>query len=152
MTSPQAAPRSADPAIGVSGDLPRLLAAVERKVSGRLSATLQSAGSTIEQWRVLSLLGDNKGHTMTELADYALLPAPTLTKVVDRMVAANLVHRLVDENDRRRVLALLTPRGKTVYHSLRQTMEEQESELSALLAGDAEELRLLLARANQRLR
>jgi DNA-binding MarR family transcriptional regulator len=151
MTSPKAASQAPNPVLGAGGDLPRLLAAVERKVSGRLAAALQSAGSTVEQWRVLSLLADNRGHTMTELADYALLPAPTLTKVVDRMVAANLVHRRVDEEDRRRVLALLTPRGRTVYRSLQRTMEQEESELRALLADDTEDLRLLLSRANQRL-
>jgi DNA-binding MarR family transcriptional regulator len=151
MTIPKTASQAPDPVLGAGGDLPRLLAAVERKVSARLAATLQSAGSTVEQWRVLSLLADNRGHTMTELADHALLPAPTLTKVVDRMVAANLVHRRVDEQDRRRVLALLTSRGRTVYRSLRRTMEQEESELGALLADDAEDLRLLLARVNQRL-
>jgi DNA-binding MarR family transcriptional regulator len=150
MTSRQAAP-APEAAVGIAGNLPRLLAVVERKVSVRLAAALQSAGSTVEQWRILSLLADNRGHTMTELADYALLPAPTLTKVVDRMVAANLVYRRVDERDRRRVLALLTPRGRAVYRSLRQTMEQQESELFSLLAGDAEELCALLTRANKRL-
>jgi DNA-binding MarR family transcriptional regulator len=151
MTTRQAAPQAPDPLIRVAGDFPRLLAAVERKVSGRLSAALQSAGSSIEQWRILSLLADNRGHTMTELAEYALLPAPTLTKVVDRMVAANLVHRRVDENDRRRVMALLTPRGRTVYRSLQHAVAHEESELFALLDGDAQELRSLLARADQRL-
>lgn len=151
MASQQTPPQAPAAGTAVGGDLPRLLAAVERKVSGRLAATLQSAGSSLEQWRILCLLADNRGHTMTELADYALLPAPTLTKVVDRMVAANLVHRRVDENDRRRVLALLTPRGRKVYRSLQRTVERQESELFAPLAGDADELRSLLARADQRL-
>jgi DNA-binding MarR family transcriptional regulator len=151
MASQRTAPQAPAAGTGLAGDLPRLLAAVERKVSGRLTATLQSAGSSLEQWRVMCLLADNRGHTMTELADYALLPAPTLTKVVDRMVAANLVHRRTDENDRRRVLALLTPRGRRAYRSLQQTVEQQESELFAPLAGDTDELRTLLALAIQRL-
>lgn len=150
-TSRQTAPQVSATVTGITGDLPRLLAAVERKVSGRLAAVLQAAGSSLEQWRVLSLLADNRGHTMTELADYALLPAPTLTKVVDRMVAANLVHRRADENDRRRVLALLTPRGRRVYRSLQLATARQEAEVFALLAGDADELRVLLTRVNQRL-
>jgi DNA-binding MarR family transcriptional regulator len=152
MTSRPVAPPASDAAaIDMAGHLPRLLAAVERKVSVRLAAALQSEGSTVEQWRILSLLADNRGHAMTEVADYALLPAPTLTKVVDRMVAANLVYRRVDESDRRRVLALLSPRGRTVYRSLQQTVEQERSELFTLLAGDAEELHAVLARVDQRL-
>jgi DNA-binding MarR family transcriptional regulator len=151
MASKQAAHPAPEAATGMIQDLPRLLAAVERRVSGRLAAVLQSADSSIEQWRVLCLLADGRGHTMTELADYALLPAPTLTKVVDRMVAANLVHRRVDEDDRRRVLALLTARGRAVYRSLQQRMAREESALFAPLEGEAEELRTLLARAHRRL-
>ncbi|MCX5239881.1 MarR family transcriptional regulator [Streptomyces prunicolor] len=147
MTTPQ----TPEPVIGLAGDLAWLLAAVERKVSARLTTVLQSAGSSIEQWRVLSVLADNQGHTMTELAECALLPAPTLTKVVDRMAAANLVHRRVDEEDRRRVLALLTPRGRTVHESLKAAMEQEESGLFTLLGQDTEELRFLLTRANRRL-
>ncbi|WP_019057545.1 MarR family winged helix-turn-helix transcriptional regulator [Streptomyces prunicolor] len=146
-----ATPQTPEPVIGLAGDLAWLLAAVERKVSARLTTVLQSAGSSIEQWRVLSVLADNQGHTMTELAECALLPAPTLTKVVDRMAAANLVHRRVDEEDRRRVLALLTPRGRTVHESLKAAMEQEESGLFTLLGQDTEELRFLLTRANRRL-
>ncbi|MEV6497188.1 MarR family winged helix-turn-helix transcriptional regulator [Streptomyces prunicolor] len=146
-----ATPQTPEPVIGLAGDLAWLLAAVERKVSARLTTVLQSAGSSIEQWRVLSVLADNQGHTMTELAECALLPAPTLTKVVDRMAAANLVHRRVDEEDRRRVLALLTPRGRTVHESLKAAMEQEESGLFTLLGQDTEELRFLLTSANRRL-
>jgi len=40
---------------------------------------------------VLSFLGDGDGHPMTAIAEFAMLPPPTLTKVVDRMVSLNLV-------------------------------------------------------------
>jgi DNA-binding MarR family transcriptional regulator len=133
------------------GDLALLLAAVERKVSGRLAAVLESAGSTVEQWRVLSLLADGRGHPMTEVAEYALLPTPTLTKVIDRMVAANLVHRRPDGIDRRRVLALLTRRGRTVHRSLSQAIQQEEEQLLALLDGKADPLHMLLTHVNEQL-
>ena len=41
---------------------------------------------------------------MTEVAEFAMPPAPSLTKVVDRMVSLNLVYRRPDLRDRRRVL------------------------------------------------
>ncbi|MGW3622599.1 MarR family winged helix-turn-helix transcriptional regulator [Streptomyces sp. NPDC000880] len=136
----------------VATDTARLLAAVERKVSGRLAAVLESAGSTVEQWRVLSLLADGRGHAMTEVAEHALLPGPTLTKVVDRMVAANLVHRRVDESDRRRVLALITRRGRNAYRSIARAVAREQADLTAIVGADeATRLRELLVLVESRL-
>ena len=60
-------------------DLAHLLSQAERRVTERLSARLEAEGLTLAQWRVLSLLSDGTGHTMTEAAEFAMLPAPTLT-------------------------------------------------------------------------
>lgn len=49
---------------------------------------------------------------MTEIADFAMLPAPTLTKLMDRMVSDNLVYRRADERDRRRVAPYLAEPGR----------------------------------------
>ena len=92
-------------------DFARALTLVERSVVLRLSEALKAQGATLEEWRVLSFLGDGAGHAMTEIAEFALLSAPTLTKVVDRMVSLNLVFRRVDDTDRRRVLVFVSERG-----------------------------------------
>lgn len=39
---------------------------------------------------MLTILSDRQGHIMTEIADFAMIPAPTLTKLMDRMVSAGL--------------------------------------------------------------
>ncbi len=92
-------------------DLARALTLVERSVVQRLGEALKAEGATLEEWRVLSFLGDGTGHAMAEVAEFALLTAPTLTKVVDRMVSLGLVLRRVDDTDRRRVLVFASDRG-----------------------------------------
>ncbi|MGI5169561.1 MarR family winged helix-turn-helix transcriptional regulator [Spirillospora sp. CA-253888] len=133
-------------------DPAHLLTAVERQVTARLSAALAEAGCTPEEWRVLALLADGRGHPMTEIAEYAMLPPPTLTKLIDRMVAANRVHRRVDDADRRRVLVLLTERGRAAHarladladrawHTVRETLGPEEADrLTALLSRAAARL------------
>ncbi|WP_433328947.1 MarR family winged helix-turn-helix transcriptional regulator [Spirillospora sp. CA-294931] len=121
-------------------DLARLLALVERRVAGRLAAALSCS---VDEWRVLSLLGDGRGHAMTEIAEYALLPPPTLTKLIDRMVAANRVHRRVDDADRRRVLVFLTPRGRDEHAALSATIEREWDHLDSVVG--REEMALLSA-------
>jgi DNA-binding MarR family transcriptional regulator len=112
-------------------DLVHLLSRAEHLAARRLSAALEAeaAGASIEQWRVLNLLADGAGHTMTELADHALLPAPTTTKLTDRLVADNLVYRHPDAADRRRVLVHLTERGRALHARLAAVLERMRCEI-----------------------
>ncbi|WP_194922405.1 MarR family winged helix-turn-helix transcriptional regulator, partial [Catenulispora rubra] len=85
-------------ATGPRRDLVHLLSVAEHHAVRRQAAVLRAEAEdcSIEQWRVLNLLADGTGHTMTELAEHALLPAPTATKLVDRLVTNNLVYRHPD--------------------------------------------------------
>jgi DNA-binding MarR family transcriptional regulator len=124
-----------------------LITAVERQLTATVAADLEREGVTIEQWRVLDELSQREGLSMSEIASLAMLPAPTLTKIVDRLVAENLVHRRSDPFDRRRVLVLLTPRGRAVRSRLDRVMQRHESSLEAVLGRPGlEQLTELLAR------
>jgi DNA-binding MarR family transcriptional regulator len=134
-------------------DLAHLLSQAERRVTERLSAALQREGLTLAQWRVLSLLSDGAGHPMTEAAEFAMLPAPTLTKVVDRMVSSNLVYRRPDLRDRRRVLIYSTARGRRLYQRLSRDLGPAVQMLGDVAdEQDAAELMRLLLRILERLR
>ncbi|MBP8538099.1 MarR family winged helix-turn-helix transcriptional regulator [Streptomyces sp. MK37H] len=133
-------------------DLARALTLVERSVVQRLGEALKAEGATLEEWRVLSFLGDGVGHAMTEVAESALLTAPTLTKVVDRMVSLNLVVRRVDEADRRRVLVFASERGSEALTRWTAAVErEQEHIVTAVGTEETALLRTLLQRASRRL-
>jgi DNA-binding MarR family transcriptional regulator len=110
-----------------------LITAVERQLTAAVAADLQREGVTLEQWRVLSSLDGREGRAMNEIASDALVPPPTLTKVVDRLVAANLVHRRSDPLDRRRVLILLTPRGRSLRQRLDRIVQQHHQGLSDVL-------------------
>ena len=110
-----------------------LLARVERRLSAALAADLEREKITLDQWRVLTQLSTSEGRSMREIGEYVVLPAPTLTKVVDRLVAANVVHRRHDPADRRRVLVLLTPQGNELRRRLEEITEEHEGRLRLAL-------------------
>ncbi|MDG9707178.1 MarR family winged helix-turn-helix transcriptional regulator [Streptomyces sp. DH10] len=140
------------PAAVADLDFARALTLVERRVVLRFGEVLKAEGATLEEWRVLSFLGDGAGHPMTEIAEFALMSAPTLTKVVDRMVSLNLVLRRVDDVDRRRVLVFASERGSEALTRWTAAVErEQQSIVTALGTEETALLRTLLQRAARHL-
>ncbi|HEX6683307.1 MAG TPA: MarR family transcriptional regulator [Candidatus Limnocylindrales bacterium] len=108
---------------GQPQDLIQLLTRAERLLSRRLAAILEAQGCTLDAWRVISLLSDGTGHHMTEIAEHAFLPPGTLTKLMDELVDDNIVYRRVDEIDRRRIRAHLTPRGRRLHQRISQQVK-----------------------------
>jgi|SRR5579875_2814756 len=118
-------------------DLIHLLSQAERQVTQRLREMLLAEGCSLERWRVLQLLGDGKSHSMSELAEFALLPAPTLTRLIDRMVSDNLLYRRIDERDRRRTLVHLTQRGEALCRRVTKAVQRHHTELAAAVGDSA---------------
>jgi len=125
-------------------DLIHLLTRAERLLGRRLTAVLDAEGLSLDAWRVMALLGDGAGHHMTELAEQAFLPPATLTKLMDHLVEDGIVYRRIDDIDRRRIRAHLTPRGKRLHQRIG---ERVDASMAALPIATAEHdlLRDLLA-------
>ncbi|MFF4798895.1 MarR family winged helix-turn-helix transcriptional regulator [Streptomyces sp. NPDC001351] len=132
------------PSESSSPDLAHLLSHAERRLVQRLAGVLAQEGCSVEEWRVLAAVADGQGHPMTGIAEQVLMPAPSLTKLVDRMVAGNLVYRRPDPEDRRRVLLHLTARGRILHdRAARRVHSDQTRLLDAV--GDQGELARLLS-------
>jgi DNA-binding MarR family transcriptional regulator len=133
--------------------LAHLLSQAEYGVTRGLARVLEEEDCSVEQWRALVLRADGVSHSMSEVAEFALLAAPTLTRLVDRMVADNLAYRTADPQDRRRVLVHITRRGRALQKRLAGRIE---SSRAAILAeadpGDVAQLALLLTDLTNRLR
>lgn len=127
-------------------EIPELLSQVEHLVSRRVEAALGPDGPTLDQWRVLTHLADGAGHPMSEIAAKAMVPAPTLTKIVDRLVDRALVYRRVDDSDRRRVLVFLSEHGRTEHARLAPAVATVGESLTAGLGTDAGLFATLLER------
>ena len=108
-----------------------LLTEAERGVNRGLAEALAAEGVTVEQWRILRALSDGYGHWMGDLAGAVLMPHPTLTKAVDRLIDEALVYRRQDESDRRRVAVYLAKRGQTLIERLDRHAEEHHRAVEA---------------------
>ena len=112
-----------------------LISDVERRVTRRLTRVLAHEGCSVERWRVLALLAGAGHHRMTELAEVTQLPPASLTRLIDGMVADNLVHRKADPGDRRRVLVHLAQRGRAMQRRLSDRVADQRD----VIFGDVDE-------------
>lgn len=91
--------------------LAHLLAQANR----RLNKQLSDEGVPLDQWRILRVLHESDGLTMRALADAVTLNRPTMTKVVDKLVADALAYRIPDPKDRRKVRIFLSDQGRALF-------------------------------------
>ncbi|MBO0662526.1 MarR family transcriptional regulator [Jiella sp. MQZ9-1] len=126
--------------------LSELIAGVNRRLDLAVEMRLKPAGVRIEQYRVLEALTRQDGQSMGELAPSVFVDLPTLTKIVDRMVANALVYRAPDPRDRRRVLVFLSERGREHFATLLPAVEtERRQVIDGLSPSEASQLTALLA-------
>lgn len=118
-----------DRIIPIENYLSYSLAAAHRNVHQSLNLKLKELGIQVEAWRILEVLSAEADHTMGELAEVVLMNPPTLTKLVDRMVADGLVHRQISQTDHRRVQLALTNIGRDQTEKLRKFASAQNDEL-----------------------
>ncbi len=117
------------------------LAAAHRKLHTELSQKLKALNVQVETWRVLQSLRASEGITMRELAEVVLMNPPTLTKLVDRMVADGLVQRQLSPIDQRRVQLALTDLGLSLSEKIALHVEEQDDRIIEAIG--SEKARLL---------
>lgn len=131
--------------MSIKDHLAYIIASVNKQLEDELQERLRAVGLPIEQMRILKVLADSDGLAMGELATQALVEPTTLTKIIDRMVAEGLVTRLLDAEDRRRVLIALAAGGKLVLRRLTRITTSQEARLSKRVPkAKLHELRTLL--------
>lgn len=74
---------------------------------------------TVTQFRVLAFLNRHAGASLSDVADHIGLTLPSMSKLIDQLVARKFVTREFNKVDRRRVTLELTPRGKTIWETAR---------------------------------
>lgn len=120
------------------------------RTSKHMAATL---GVTGPQRLVLRLVGRNPETTAGALARALHLHPSTVTGVLARLEASNLLRRGIDPADRRRTTLSLTRKGRRLYDRSSGTVEAAiERALAKGAAGEAESTVRMLVRVAEALR
>ncbi|MDR3555260.1 MAG: MarR family winged helix-turn-helix transcriptional regulator [Syntrophobacteraceae bacterium] len=94
----------------------------------------RESGLSVPQFRVLIYLARNEGASLSEVAGHLGLTLPATSKMIDVLVARNLVSRGRAPGDRRRVALAPTELGRSSTRTAREATQSRLAERLALLA------------------
>ncbi|HVW40234.1 MAG TPA: MarR family transcriptional regulator [Amycolatopsis sp.] len=117
----------------------RLLVAVSARSIASVDESI-----TIPQFRVLVVLDTRGPLKLTALADYLAVNPSTVTRMVDRLVAADLVSREANPASRRELVVTLTESGSAV---VRQVTQRRRAEITRIVGRMPVTTRMGLVRA-----
>lgn len=115
-----------------SASLPMALLLARESTMRRFRPLLADHGLTEQQWRVLRALAAS-GHPIevTVLADRTALLAPSITRIVARLVDDGLIHRNAVPSDARRSVLELTAKGRRLVARIAPKSEATYADIEA---------------------
>lgn len=127
--------------------LPYLMNRLVARMNQNLGEDLRKRGFTFQDWRVLAVLAAHDGTNLTELADAAVIPQPSVSRLVANLARRGYVARRNAPRDSRIVHLSLTPAGRKIYDKmLPLAVDEYKQAMKGFGAGESQALRVALLR------
>ncbi|MGA8037693.1 MAG: MarR family transcriptional regulator [Candidatus Acidiferrales bacterium] len=106
---------------------------VSNHVSHAFAAKLQQTGVTVAEWVILRQMYDEVAVAPSAIAEATKLTRGAVSKLVDRLLAKQLLTREVRTDDRRYQSVALTPAGRRVVPKLAALADQNDSEFFSSL-------------------
>ena len=119
-----------------------LLHEVARLLRKRFEQISRESALTRSQWQALAYLAQNEGINQSGLAEFLDVEPITLSRILDKLEACELIERHLHSSDRRVRILRLAPAGRVKLMQARELGEIARSEALTGLS-EAEGLRLL---------
>ncbi len=110
--------------------LPYRLSVLSNTVSGAIAEAYAARyGLSINEWRVMAILGRFPGSSAAEVADRAAMDKVAVSRAVSRLLEAGRIDRSTDAHDRRRSVLELSAAGRRIYRSITPVLLDYERAL-----------------------
>lgn len=106
-------------------NLPQLLLKTREALLGHFRLIINHFGLTEQQWRIIRTLDEYGDMEPNQLCEACQILSPSMTGVLSRMKALDLVDRRRIPTDRRRILISLTPRSEDLCTRMAPLIEAQ---------------------------
>jgi long-chain acyl-CoA synthetase len=110
-------------------------------LSKRVEMALGTVDLTLPQFRVLGILAEGSS-AASGLADRLAVRRPSITALIDGLVARGLVDRRQEEDDRRKVALRLTKEGERILKEADRAVDEYLASLAGFLPTKEEAMAL----------
>jgi DNA-binding MarR family transcriptional regulator len=119
---------------------------VQQLVLAALDAAVKPFGITFARYEVLVLLSFSRSGSLplSKVGERLMVHPTSVTNLIDRLEAQGFVERATDADDRRRILASLTPAGRRVLKRSTTALTDIEFAVGTLDAADQETAYALL--------
>lgn len=126
---------------------PYLMNRLIARMNQNLSETLRKNGHSFQDWRILAVLAAHNGINITELAEAAVLPQPTVSRLVAGLKRKGFLERRNAKKDSRVVEISITPKGLKAYQKMMpHAVAEYRAAVKGFTANEDEYLRTVLQR------
>ena len=127
-----------------------LLTGAQHRVFQKMKKTLEQYDLTPIQYGVLSCVWQKDMRNPKEIAAFLNIENSTISGILERMEAKELLTREIDPDDRRYIRIVLTDKGEKLEKPVLKTVEDFNKEvLKRFSAADREKLRQLLREIEQ---
>lgn len=108
--------------------VPLVMAAIRTEIRSHRGSEL-----SVPQFRVLIFLNRHEGASLSDIAEHLGLTLPSMSKMIDGLLARNMVTRHMHSEDRRRVTLALTALGRGAMQSAYKATEFRLAERLVVL-------------------
>lgn len=132
--------------------LPYRLSLLSNTVSNAIARDYHDRfGLTVPEWRVMAVLGRFGPDTATGICARTAMDKVTVSRAMTRLIGEGLIARSADRADRRRVIARLTRKGRSVHDRIVPAAKDHERALlEALTPAEVKTLARLLDKLQSR--
>jgi len=107
-----------------SRSLPMQLMRAREAVMRRFRPHLLSRGFSDQQWRIIRALADSGRLEIGTLSAQCQIHPASLSRMLPKLAEDGLITRNSHQNDQRRIVVAITPRGRALFRSVAPESEE----------------------------
>jgi MarR family transcriptional regulator, organic hydroperoxide resistance regulator len=120
------------------------------KNNQNIGDALKHLGLTPVIWRLLALLQERDGISITELSEQSLIERTLLSRILADVEAKGLVRREPDPRDKRHTAVYLQPAGRKTFHDILPIAQRQiERAVAGIDREDLDRLQEILRRITE---
>ncbi|MDR3560557.1 MAG: MarR family transcriptional regulator [Negativicutes bacterium] len=101
---------------------------LNRTLITKLNEALAAHGLTYPQWTVIYYVKDQGHSTLVDIANYASVKKPIITRTVQSLEERGIV-RQIPGTDRREKIIVLTESGERIYQACRKLIDNLEQKV-----------------------